>query len=258
MKTNGRSTRIAGGALKGLVIFIAASSLLVSESKLSVVQGGASSLEIRLANDQSIAGLQFVIRSSSNVALQELKRSGRTSSTSWMVASHRLNDSTIRVVILSADLTFFAPGDGSVAVLSFTKKNENSSSSMIGLADVVAADPQALRVAISIQDLKISPEFSNLVASSADFELGQNYPNPFNPSTKIGYQLKKGTQVRLSVFDMAGREVRRLIDGYQIAGIYNVSWNSADENGIQLPSGAYFARLQVGNEIATRKMLLTK
>ena len=52
------------------------------------------------------------------------------------------------------------------------------------------------------------------------FALGQNFPNPFNPSTILTYRLKVPAQVRLSIFDITGREVTRLVDQYQYVGEY--------------------------------------
>jgi flagellar hook assembly protein FlgD len=106
-------------------------------------------------------------------------------------------------------------------------------------------------------------EWSNksTIAANSDsksFLLGQNYPNPFNPTTRIAYQLTKAAQVHLSVYDITGREVNRLIDQYQPVGDYSVEWNSNATSGNKLSSGIYFARLGVDNEIATRKMIMTK
>jgi flagellar hook assembly protein FlgD len=112
---------------------------------------------------------------------------------------------------------------------------------------------------VAINDLEWGSKTS--IASNNDskiFLLGQNYPNPFNPTTRIAYQLRKAAQVRLSVYDITGREVNRLIDQYQPVGDYSVEWNSNATSGNKLSSGIYFARLGVDNEIATRKMIMTK
>ncbi len=85
------------------------------------------------------------------------------------------------------------------------------------------------------------------------FALYQNYPNPFNPSTVINYQLLTDAYVTLSVYDILGREVTTLVNGYQYSGTHFARFN-----GINLPSGVYLYRLQVGNWSATRKMVLIK
>jgi hypothetical protein len=153
----------------------------------------------------------------------------------------------------------FASGNGSLAKISFTteKPNEMSSAS---LANVMITNSKADSLGVAINNLDWSNK-SVFIANnneSNSFALGQNFPNPFNPSTKITYRLNKSAQVRLSVYDITGREVNRLIDRYQSVGDYNISWNSNDDNGQKMASGMYFARLSVNNESVSRKMVLTK
>lgn len=85
------------------------------------------------------------------------------------------------------------------------------------------------------------------------FALEQNYPNPFNPSTTIRYQLEKSGEVRLSVFDISGKEVAVLINGSQNAGEHQV-----DFYGENLSSGVYLYRLVSGDQSYVRKMMLVK
>jgi hypothetical protein len=85
------------------------------------------------------------------------------------------------------------------------------------------------------------------------YRLMQNYPNPFNPSTVISYQLPVASEVSLKVFDVLGREVAVLVSGRQKAGNYVVPFN-----GSGLSSGVYFYRLQAGQFVQTRKMMLVK
>lgn len=92
------------------------------------------------------------------------------------------------------------------------------------------------------------------------FTLQQNYPNPFNPSTVVAYTIPEGALVPVSlvVYDLRGRLVRRLVQGYREAGGYSVSWDGRDENGGQVPSGVYLYRIAAGGFVETRKMVLLK
>ena len=90
-----------------------------------------------------------------------------------------------------------------------------------------------------------------------DFILHQNYPNPFNPGTVISYRLPVSGFVELKVYDQLGREVATLVSKEQIAGSYEVEFQSATGSW-QLASGMYFYQLKVGNYIQTKKMLLIK
>jgi hypothetical protein len=85
------------------------------------------------------------------------------------------------------------------------------------------------------------------------FLLEQNYPNPFNPATIISYSLPRKVNVDLKIFDIQGRQVAILVDGTQEVGNYKSNWNADG-----FPSGIYFYRLQAGDYVATRKMLLVK
>ncbi len=86
-----------------------------------------------------------------------------------------------------------------------------------------------------------------------DFSLSQNYPNPFNPSTNIQFALPQAGFVTLEVFSITGERVDVLISQELNAGKYNYEWN-----GSNLTSGIYFYRLNAGNFVETRKMMLLK
>ena len=79
------------------------------------------------------------------------------------------------------------------------------------------------------------------------------YPNPFNPSTVISFELRVASFVKLVVYDVQGREVVRLVDGWKTAGRYEVSFDAS-----QLSSGVYFAKFKAGDLQRTRKLLLVK
>ncbi len=88
----------------------------------------------------------------------------------------------------------------------------------------------------------------------ASFALFQNYPNPFNPSTTIRFQLAEAGPVELTVFNLLGQQVARLVDEVKAPGTYAVNFN-----GIALASGTYFYQLQDGlGQMQVRRMLLMK
>ncbi|RQW08237.1 T9SS C-terminal target domain-containing protein, partial [candidate division KSB1 bacterium] len=83
------------------------------------------------------------------------------------------------------------------------------------------------------------------------FDLLQNYPNPFNSSTKISYQIPAASQVELSIYNLLGQKVARLISEKQSAGTYEVDWNAAG-----FTSGIYFCRLATSQGFAKSKKLV--
>ncbi len=85
------------------------------------------------------------------------------------------------------------------------------------------------------------------------FSVHQNYPNPFNPSTKIVYRVKSRESISLRVFDVLGREVATLVDEVKEPGEYPVTLDAS-----HLSSGVYFYRLQIGQFMETRKLVLLR
>lgn len=81
----------------------------------------------------------------------------------------------------------------------------------------------------------------------------ENYPDPFNPTTMISYQLPMNGHVTLEVYDVLGRLVTTLVDGYQSAGGHSVQFNADN-----LASGVYFCRLTASGTELVRKMILMK
>ena len=85
------------------------------------------------------------------------------------------------------------------------------------------------------------------------FLLSQNYPNPFNSITNIQYQLSAASEVLLTIYNIRGQEVLRLVESDQPAGYHQITWNAAN-----VASGMYFYRLRAGNFVQTRKMILLR
>ncbi len=110
-------------------------------------------------------------------------------------------------------------------------------------------------------------EYSNMIQVTVTrpvvFALHQNFPNPFNPATIINFEVsdKAGSQAiqtSLTVFDVLGREVAGLLNDSLPAGTHSVIWDGTGSDGLPAASGLYIYRLQSGNSVQTRKMLLLR
>jgi len=108
---------------------------------------------------------------------------------------------------------------------------------------------QNLPVAVTVQSELQKPE---------SHKLYPNYPNPFNASTVVRYDVPKSTKIKLAVFDLLGRRVRVLVDGYQNAGRYTVTWDGRDDDGIDVTSGIYLIYLKSSGAQQWGKVLLTR
>ena len=130
--------------------------------------------------------------------------------------------------------------------------------------NMIGLQPRSLYQAQLADRLQFPTSVGSLEGESnqpQEFRLEQNFPNPFNPSTAISYQLPalSGVEgsvvshVTLKVFDALGREVATLVEAQQSAGRYRVTFDASN-----LTSGTYFYRLQAGNSVDTKKLVLVK
>ena len=110
-----------------------------------------------------------------------------------------------------------------------------------------------LAIGNSLLDNLTSVSYEENFHSLSEYKLEQNYPNPFNPSTKISYKIPTSGNVSLKIINLLGSEVTELINSEMEPGQYDIEFNAAN-----LPSGVYFCRLQAGDFVQTRKMILLK
>lgn len=105
-------------------------------------------------------------------------------------------------------------------------------------------------------------EFSDIIEVSVqkpvEFLLNQNYPNPFNATTRISYSLKKGGPVELVIFEVNGKEVNRLVDKYHEPGVYHVTWDGTNNQGIPVASGRFYYKIKSPSGTKFRRMILLK
>jgi hypothetical protein len=90
------------------------------------------------------------------------------------------------------------------------------------------------------------------------FALLQNYPNPFNPKTVISSQLPVASDVRLTIYDLLGREVAVVVNERRAAGYYQDTFSAVGGDGSGLASGVYVYRLTAGSFVSTKKMILLR
>ncbi len=125
----------------------------------------------------------------------------------------------------------------------------------VAAAHLVSVDGQTI-------DVGVEPFFMN---PSRPLQTGvfTNYPNPFNPETWIPFQLHKDVHVRITIYDVLGRKVRRFDLGYLPPGYYKtreraVYWDGRNDVNEQVVSGTYFYRLEAGDFVDTRRMVVLK
>ena len=95
-----------------------------------------------------------------------------------------------------------------------------------------------------------------LIPSS--YNLYKNYPNPFNPITTLRYDIPKDSFVDITIYDMLGNVVNNLVNTYQSSGNKSIQWKATNNQGKTVSAGVYLYKIQAGDFIDTKKMILLK
>ncbi|MGH2568324.1 MAG: T9SS type A sorting domain-containing protein [Bacteroidota bacterium] len=90
------------------------------------------------------------------------------------------------------------------------------------------------------------------------FNLLDPYPNPFNSTVTIQFTIEQQKEIKLSIFDLLGREVNVLAEGSYQTGRYRTQWQGTNASGALLPTGVYFVRLQSSKATLTKRVLLLR
>ena len=120
------------------------------------------------------------------------------------------------------------------------------------LNDTLSADIYAEDCGVGIEERVAG------TLSPTSFMLDQNHPNPVVHRTEIVYHIPQDGRVKLFVYDITGRVVKRLVDRQKDSGVHAVTWDTRDENGSVLPSGIYFYKLIVADFNVARKMAVIR
>jgi hypothetical protein len=92
----------------------------------------------------------------------------------------------------------------------------------------------------------------------SQYGLFQNYPNPFNSQTTIQYKLPESGKVKLTIFNLNGKEVKTLFNKVQTKGNYQTSWKGRNNDRADVTSGIYLCQLNVNDKVTTKKLILAK
>ena len=129
-------------------------------------------------------------------------------------------------------------------------------SAVVFASGFLSGDDPAFGVFAALEDGTVlgleSGSLSNLEIAT-DFELNPSYPNPFNPNTTISFQIKQFSDISINVYDINGRIIANLFDGFKQAGEYSINWNASD-----IPSGTYFVNMNTNSFSSTQKLTLIK
>jgi hypothetical protein len=109
---------------------------------------------------------------------------------------------------------------------------------------------------------EISTNFTSSNVIPAAFALHQNYPNPFNPETDIRFDIpilaEDKVPVMLAIYNLRGQRVRTLVDEERVAGAYTATWDGKSDAGLRMSTGTYFYRIEAGDFIDVKRMVLVR
>lgn len=117
--------------------------------------------------------------------------------------------------------------------------------------------------ALDVEPFKVVPDttflsINEISSINNGYSLGQNYPNPFNGSTSVQFSLGDKSKVRLSVYNILGEQQLVLLDNEMSAGTYQLNWNGNDNAGNPLAAGTYFIRMEAGDFVASKQIVIAK
>lgn len=198
--------------------------------------------------------------SSTNTGIKLLSSPTESLTAIDFVEGYNTSDSTLYDYLNYGSIDNFYQSDSAGSVV-FTSVADTildiNQSFEFYFAVAVGANPSILDSVITAAEQR----YSGLITSVAEndepkptgFSLSQNYPNPFNPTTSIEYQVSRHEMATLKVYDILGSEIKTLVNKVHSPGTYKIKFDASE-----LPSGVYFYRLQAGELVQTRKMLLIK
>jgi len=169
------------------------------------------------------------------------------------LASHT-NGGFLRLVAYSLTGEQLPAGEHVTMWIPVTLEENGQGSAVLELADAILAD----RNAQSVHTI-LGNSSTTVKSIPVAFSLKPNAPNPFNPSTSIGYEVPRQTHITLTIYNLLGQEVARLMDRVQPAGRHSVVWNARNSYGVPVSSGVYLYRLSTGTgQSESRRMMLLK
>ena len=190
------------------------------------------SLPINILNPGEVNSIDAEINLGTNIYFESLSSSLPAG---WLLSSS-FENGKLRIAMTGLEPI----SEGNIATVNLKLKNRDDIVSVNGYL-VLNNNINHSLTAVQVREIP------------ASYSLSQNYPNPFNPSTKIKYDLPENGFTSLIVFDLLGREVRKLVDKEMSAGHHEVEFNAGD-----LSSGIYFYRLQVKSYTSIKKLLIIR
>ena len=164
-----------------------------------------------------------------------------------------------RIIFMDDTTDNYTPGNdqGKVRVAKLFPgdlDNDGYGDLVLSSASFAADKPQLFMIE---HDGTLETDYSNYTIPN-HVSISQNFPNPFNPETQFSYTLNKSGTISLRIYDIMGKLIYTVYDGFQRSGNHNVLWEGLDQNKRPVSSGVYFYRLVTQSNTISKKMVLAK
>lgn len=227
----------------------------ISMSALPRDVKGTVSLPVLLKSTAPVSGLQFAFKLDSRrfrIAQPQLTEISREMS----VALHAEGDE-VRVMLYSLTGEPLPLQEGTVLQVPVTIAEPLTREENLKITAALAGTTNGGRL-----DTRIGSDAGLQAAVPESFALLQNNPNPFNMTTRITFEVPNlpqgAAQIKLTVFNAQGQEVRILVNEKRSPGKYTVNWDGRDDSGDYVSSGVYFYKMTADNVVLTKKLAVTK
>ena len=231
----------------------AANRALISVGEELIAQAGRTlNVPINISMVKPLSGLQLSMKFDSESMIPEAPVT--TARTAGMSVMHNVVDDQLIVLVYDASGAEIRPGDGPVLTIPFSVLQQASGEAELSFRQVILADEKAQSVPVDVKSVPVKIE----QALPVSFDLLQNYPNPFNPETAIEFQLPEPTFVSLTICNVLGQGIRKLVDERKDGGYHEVIWDGKNDRGETVSSGIYLYRLNAGDFVCIKKMMMLK
>lgn len=223
--------------------------------------GVPMTFEVSMDNVVPVKGFQFTIHDSpDHLTVTSVAGIGRAAN--FTIETNEVNGGSM-VIGVDTQGGEIVAGSGAIVAITFNVSSAAVDNEQIQISfnDLVVAAAGGLAVpSHGVGGLvTIYTDIEDETTLPTDFALKQNYPNPFNPSTTIGFDVPENSNVRISIFNVLGQEVRSLVSGNYSAGRYHAIWDATDNRGAKVVSGVYFYRMNTDKGYtSTSKLVLLK